>query len=89
MIEVRPFMIDIILLAVVVEFLVLRAILWRRGRDHLVAPLFLFLASGAALMAALRFSLTPQQELLIPLALLAALILHAACLVLAAGLIKS
>ena len=89
MIEVRAFMIDMILVAVVVEFLALRIVLRRYRRERYVLPLFLFLASGAALLAALRFALTPQQEFLIPLALLSALILHAACLISAAGLAKS
>lgn len=80
MIDVKYWMIDIVLVGVAAEFAVLAWLAARHGMQHLVLPLFLFLASGTALMVALRFSLAPDQHALIPLALFSALFLHAACI---------
>lgn len=76
-------MIDAILIGVVLEFLAIAYFLRRSGRAFLVAPIFFFLASGGALMVALRFSLDGGQRPLIALPMLAALFLHAIFLIVA------
>ena len=81
MIEFTAPMIDLILAGVALEFLALAYVLRRVGRAFLIMPMFLFLASGAALMAALRFSLEEGQRSLIAIPMLAALFLHATFLV--------
>lgn len=81
MIEFTAPMIDVILAGVAIEFLALAYLLRRAGRGLLIAPLFFFLASGAALMVALRFSLDDAQARLIAVPMLAALFLHATFLV--------
>jgi len=82
MIEFTAPMIDAILAAVAIEFLALAYLLRRAARGFLIAPLFFFLASGAALMVALRFSLDGAQAPLIAIPMLAALFLHATFLAL-------
>ncbi len=83
MIQFTAPMIDAILVGVVLEFLAIAWFLRRKGRSFLVTPIFFFLASGAALMVALRFSLDGAQQSLIALPMLAALFLHATFLVVA------
>ena len=80
MIQFSAPIIDLILAGVIAEFVALAIWLRRRGQSSLVVPLFLFLASGGALMVALRFSLAPGQNGLIALPMLAALFLHASFL---------
>ena len=81
MIEFTAPMIDVILAGVAIEFLALAWLLHRAARRSLITPLFFFLASGAALMVALRFSLDGAQTPLIAIPMLAALFLHATFLV--------
>ncbi len=76
MFEISPFLIDIILVGVVVEFLVLFAVLRNAGAAFLIWPLFLFLLSGGFLLAAARLALSASGTLFIGAALFAALVTH-------------
>lgn len=69
-------LIDIIFIAVAVEFAVLALALWATARDEWIAPLGAFLASGAALMLAVRLTLAGSGDSLIQAALAAAGLLH-------------
>lgn len=69
-------LIDLILIGVAIEFAGLAIWLRRRGDHHLVTPTLFFLASGGALMVALRFALAQDQQGLIALPMLMALFLH-------------
>lgn len=55
--SLTPFVLDLILLGVAVEAIVLTVLLRRAGRPGAVFPLWLFLASGAALLGAFRLHL--------------------------------
>lgn len=89
MVELVPWMIDAILLIVVIEFFVFRSILIRANAKKYVAPLLLFLLSGAFLLIALRLTMTGAHPLLAPLALLLAGVAHLATLGAAARLVTS
>jgi len=78
---VTPAWIDAIIGLVVLEFLALRWLLVRASAGRLVAPLLLFLASGAFLLAALRAALADAASPWVASFLLAAFVTHAACLV--------
>ena len=80
MIELSPSLVDLILGAVAIEFVLLWALLVRARATRFVWPLFLFLVSGALLLAAIRFSLSSMDALWASGALLGALMTHAALL---------
>ena len=80
MIEITPFLIDIILGVVAMEFILLCALLAKVRASHLILPLFLFLVSGAFLLATIRFKLSSMGVNWEGAALLGALITHAALL---------
>ncbi|MEO0398663.1 MAG: hypothetical protein AAF224_04475 [Pseudomonadota bacterium] len=61
---VTPQFIDFILIGLVAEFLLLSIVLWARGGVQLIAPLFLFLASGAAIFVALRASVAGATDMM-------------------------
>jgi|GEM_PF-5337605 len=89
MFELTPWMIDAILLLVVVEFFVFRALLIKADARKFIAPLLFFLLSGALLLVALRLTMTGAQPLLAPLALLLAGLAHLATIRAAAKLMAS
>lgn len=74
--NVPVWMIDAILVGVVIEFIVVRALLIRNGAAGFIGPLFLFLISGAFLLAAVRLSLSGVNGGAIALILFAAFISH-------------
>ncbi len=75
-----PRMLDGILVGVAVEFVALGAVLVRASATRWIAPLFLFLTSGALLLAALRGALAGAEELWLSAALLASGLAHAGAL---------
>jgi hypothetical protein len=77
---ITPGMIDAIVAGVALEFAGLGALLLHARAPHLLGVLFLYLASGACLLLALRASLADAGMHWIALALLASLIAHAASL---------
>ena len=79
-----PALIDAILVGVALEFLGLTWWLMRRGQSRWIAPVFWFLASGAALMAALRSATIGASEVWILGALTISGLGHIAALALAA-----
>ena len=80
MIEITPFLIDLIIIAVAIEFALLAALLIIARATYLVTPLFLFLGSGALLLAAMRFALSSIDAGWTAAALLGSLCTHAALL---------
>lgn len=82
--QVGPPMIDAILALVAIEFLVLSAFLARARAKGLIAPLFFFLASGALLLAAFRFSLAEADARVVSACLALAMVSHIATLALVA-----
>lgn len=80
MIEITPFLIDLIIIAVAIEFVILAALLQRVGATYLITPLFLFLGSGALLLAAIRFALSSMDAGWMAAALFGSLCTHAASL---------
>jgi len=79
---IYPWMIDAILIAVIIEFLVLSAVLKKFSAHDLIAPLFFFLLSGGLLLSALRLALSGSSSTLIALTLLCAFFSHAGLLIL-------
>jgi len=75
-----PLTIDMILAGIALEAIGLGFWLKSTGRTRWLLPLMLFLGSGAALMAAVRFSLSDEPSGLIPGLLLIAGVLHVLCL---------
>ncbi|MDJ0852109.1 MAG: hypothetical protein QNK04_27385 [Myxococcota bacterium] len=73
---ITPAWIDAILVLVVLEFVAVGAWLAHASAGRLVLPFSLFLASGAALLLALRAALARAEAPWIALALLAALVCH-------------
>lgn len=76
MTEFPPILIDVILIAVFLEFVFLSAILQKSKAGFLIKPLFMFLASGAFLLTAFRLALSEARFMWISAALLGALIAH-------------
>jgi hypothetical protein len=72
-------LLDIILAGVMLEAAVL-ALRLKGRRRRLVQPLLLFLASGAALLFAVRAALAGMEEALVAASLFVAGILHVLCL---------
>ncbi|MEL7041281.1 MAG: hypothetical protein AAGL90_07145 [Pseudomonadota bacterium] len=76
-----PMLLDAVVGLIVIEFAVLSLWLARRGASSLIPALASFLASGALLMLALRFTLTePQLPLLALLMLTLSFPIHVATL---------
>jgi hypothetical protein len=73
---INPALVDAIVAAVVLEFAALALLLVHGRAAHLVVPLFLYLASGAFLLLALRASLAAAAPVWIAGALLASLGAH-------------
>ncbi|MEM9169173.1 MAG: hypothetical protein AAGC56_05925 [Pseudomonadota bacterium] len=73
-----------ILIGVAVEALAIAGLLAARGAERLIAPAILFLASGSALMLALRFSLVGATGAPLSAAMLTAFLLHISFFVAAA-----
>lgn len=76
----RPRVVDAILGLVALELLAVGLVLARASAPALIAPWSLYLASGAALLLALRFALAAGEPRWIALALLASLAAHVALL---------
>jgi len=74
--EITPHLIDLILIAVAAEFVLLRRVFAGAAGEGRSVRLFLFLASGGALLLALRFSLAGAADAWIAAALLAGFLLH-------------
>ncbi|MEM1409174.1 MAG: hypothetical protein AAGG79_00325 [Pseudomonadota bacterium] len=81
---VTPTTIDAILAGVGAEAIVLVLLLRRFALQRWTAPLLAFLASGAAMMLCVRLALQGEGLWALAPLLLAAGVLHAACLLLAA-----
>lgn len=77
---ITPTTIDAILVVIVLEAIGLSWWVRRSDRTQLIGPLLLFLASGAALMMALRAALNEASETMMSILLLVAGLLHVACL---------
>lgn len=77
---ITPGWIDAIVVAVVLESAVLSMFLLHASAARLVAPLLLYLASGASLLLALRAALAAADANWIAIALLASLLTHATSL---------
>ena len=80
MIEITPSLIDLIIIAVAIEFALLAALLIIARATYLVTPLFLFLGSGALLLAAMRFALSSIDAGWTAAALFGSLCAHTALL---------
>jgi len=78
---ITPVWIDAILVLVLLELAASAAWLARRGALVLIAPLSLYLASGAALLLALRAALAGAASAWIAAALLASGVVHVLALV--------
>ncbi len=74
---VSPGLVDAILAAVGLEFALLSALLARARASALVAPLLLYLGSGACLMLALRAALAETEAVWIAGPLVASFLAHA------------
>ncbi|MEM6415083.1 MAG: hypothetical protein AAF720_10575 [Pseudomonadota bacterium] len=59
-ITMTPQTIEFILIGIIFEFFAIGSLLWARGGAQWIMPLFLFLASGAAMLLALRTALMPD-----------------------------
>jgi len=71
-----PFVIDLILIGVVIEFVLLAYYLRRRGAASFIWPAGLFLASGLLLFLALRLVMTSAPQPLLGVTLIGAFISH-------------
>jgi hypothetical protein len=78
--EITPSWVDAILAGVGLEALLLGALLRRASAERWIGPCLLTLASGAALLLALRGAVAGAGAPWIPLALLGALLAHTASL---------
>ncbi|MEL7481736.1 MAG: hypothetical protein AAGJ29_09240 [Pseudomonadota bacterium] len=81
---VSPWMIDVIIVLIGIECVGVAILLRRLGRARLIGLAVSFLASGAALMVALRTALSRPADPMISVWLLVALVGHVVTLVLAA-----
>jgi hypothetical protein len=79
--EVTPALVDLIVAAVALELAGATALLWRARLTRWLTPLFLYLASGACLLLALRAALSGAGSDWIAAALLASLVAHGASLI--------
>ncbi len=79
-VPITPGLIDAILVGIGIESGLLAAGLVRRSAGRWIAPLLLFLASGAFLMLALRAALADAAHIWIAAALLGSLVSHLATL---------
>lgn len=73
---VEPWMIDLILAGIAVEFVAGAYLFRRSGRPHLIAPFGWFLVSGGALMMAVRMALTGVAGPALAAAMLVSLVTH-------------
>lgn len=76
MIEISPWVLDLILIGVAAEFAILYVLLKTYNAGFLIQPLFFFLLSGAFLLFAVRLMLSSVDLMWIGATLFAALVSH-------------
>ncbi len=76
----EPWMFDLVLLGVAIEFVGVAYLLARSGQKPWAWPLMWFLISGALLMAAVRSAISEAPDVVVGGVLFVSLVTHLACL---------